>query len=137
MGLEAAKQMKIKNFHVSCYSLLIVNQVNGTYDAKDTKMIAYLSIVKNLQCNFESFTIQQVARENNTEDDALAGLGVVFKNVSLTTVPIIHVLKPSTEKIDDMMPIMTLHNNDNDQQSDMIPWTHIFKDYLTSRVQPQ
>lgn len=46
MGLEAAKELKIKKLHVSCDSLLIVNQVNGSYEAKDTKMIAYFSIVK-------------------------------------------------------------------------------------------
>lgn len=58
MGLKTAKEMKIKHMNIKCDSLLIVNQVNGSYEEKDMKMITYLSIVKDLQSYFESFNIE-------------------------------------------------------------------------------
>ncbi|XP_074341968.1 uncharacterized protein LOC141679366 [Apium graveolens] len=44
MGLTIAKDMKIKNNDVNCDSLLIINHVKGSYEAKDSKMVAYLDI---------------------------------------------------------------------------------------------
>lgn len=77
MGLKTTKEMKIKHMNIKCDSLLIVNQVNGSYEEKDMKMITYLSIVKDLQSYFESFNIEQISREINTEADALAWLGAI------------------------------------------------------------
>ncbi|XP_074377785.1 uncharacterized protein LOC141719312 [Apium graveolens] len=75
MGLMTAKDLDVKHIKVNCDSILIVNHINGTYDVKDIKMITYLDIVKSLSCSFESFHIQQIPREDNTQADALAGLG--------------------------------------------------------------
>lgn len=48
MGLTTLKEMKIKHVDVSCDSILVVNHVNGSYEAKDHKMATYLTIVKDL-----------------------------------------------------------------------------------------
>lgn len=117
--LEAVKEMNIKHVHVNCDSLLIVNQVNGLYEAKDAKMITYLSIVGNMHGCFKRFTIQQIAREANTEADALAGLGAVFKNVNLTSIPIIHVMKPTSQRKNEMTLIMSTGNNEDVQGNNM------------------
>ncbi|XP_074336301.1 uncharacterized protein LOC141673449 [Apium graveolens] len=75
MGLTMAKDMKIKNIDVNCDSLLIVNHVKGSYEAKDPKMVACLDITKGLTNHFDNFSIQQVPRKNNVQDDALVVIG--------------------------------------------------------------
>lgn len=77
-GLTIAKDLKVVHLKVYCDSLLIVNHVNGSYEAKDHKMASYLGIVKELQRDFYSFTIQQIPREHNTQADELAGLESSF-----------------------------------------------------------
>lgn len=74
IGLTTAKDMKIKNTKINRYSLLVINHVTGSYDAKDHKMMAYLEIVKDLQKEFDNFEFHLVPMEFNVEADALAGL---------------------------------------------------------------
>ena len=78
--------------------------------SKDYKMLAYLSIVKKLEAEFDNFNIQQVPRESNTQADALAGVGVVFRNINSSNIPIIHVLMPATERSDDTKNVLSLDN---------------------------
>ncbi|XP_074355872.1 uncharacterized protein LOC141695532 [Apium graveolens] len=56
--LTITKDMKIKTIDVNCDSLLIVNHVMRSYEAKDPKMVAYLDITKRLTNNFDNFSIQ-------------------------------------------------------------------------------
>ncbi|XP_074322949.1 uncharacterized protein LOC141659913 [Apium graveolens] len=93
IGLKITIDMKITHIRVNYDSLLVVNHVKGIYDVKDEKMIAYLEIVKELQHKFTTFNIQQISRGINTQVDALAGLGVVFRHENLANIPIIHILK--------------------------------------------
>lgn len=58
MGLTNVKDMNVRHINVNCDSLLIVNHVNGSYEAKDNKMIIYLDIVKNLRHSFDTFNIR-------------------------------------------------------------------------------
>ncbi|KAK4394082.1 Retrovirus-related Pol polyprotein from transposon opus [Sesamum angolense] len=62
-------------------SQLVVNQVNGDYEAKGEKMIQYLNLIRTLCQKFEKFELQRVPRSNNEEADQLAKLAS-----SLTTV---------------------------------------------------
>ncbi|XP_074283805.1 uncharacterized protein LOC141608341 [Silene latifolia] len=80
-------------------SLLIGNHVNDTYTARDSKMIAYLKVVKGLKQKFKAFKIVQVPRDQNVEDDALATLGATFKPTELSNIPIVHVLEPGIQKL--------------------------------------
>ncbi|KAL0298790.1 UNVERIFIED_CONTAM: hypothetical protein Sradi_6538800 [Sesamum radiatum] len=62
-------------------SQLVVNQVNGDYEAKGEKMIQYLNLIRTLCQKFEGFELQCVPRSNNEEAGQLAKLAS-----SLTTV---------------------------------------------------
>ena len=55
-------------------SKLVVGQVNGELEARDDRMQGYLTRVKYLQENFESFDLQHIPRGGNTHDDSLATL---------------------------------------------------------------
>ena len=52
-----------------------MNQLLGTYQARDLKMTSYLEHVKTLQSTFEKFNITQIPRLENSHSDALANLG--------------------------------------------------------------
>ncbi|XP_074327523.1 uncharacterized protein LOC141665439 [Apium graveolens] len=130
MGLTIAKDMKIKTIDVNCDSLLVVNHVKGSYEAKDPKMAAYLDITKSLINYFDNFSIQQVPRENNVQADALDGLGAVFKKLDLNNIPVVHIVKPAMEILVIGTEAMTLNQCDNNTSKDTDNWIKIFKDYL-------
>lgn len=81
-------------------------------------MIIYLEIVKKIRREFDSFLVVRIPRELNTKADSLAGLGAVFCHINLTHIPIIHIMKPAVERMQDNMDVMALENSsDADPQS--------------------
>ncbi|GJW20114.1 reverse transcriptase domain-containing protein [Tanacetum coccineum] len=70
--LLIAAQMGVRNVKVSVDSKLVVNQVLGTYIAKEENMIKYLKKTKGLVSGFDSFSINQVPRSKNKKADALS-----------------------------------------------------------------
>ncbi|XP_017239352.2 uncharacterized protein LOC108212130 [Daucus carota subsp. sativus] len=133
VGLTTARDMKVKNIDVHCDSLLIVNHINGSYEAKDQKMFTYLDIVKTLQLSFNAFSIQQVPREHNAQADALAGLGAVFKNTGITSIPIIHIMQPATTRIQQELVLCTNNMHTDDEPES---WMQAFKSYLQNGSLP-
>ncbi|GJZ70234.1 reverse transcriptase domain-containing protein [Tanacetum coccineum] len=71
-GLKIAEQMGVENLQTNVDSRLVVNQVNGTYVAKETDMIRYLEKVKTLTSSFKAFSIKQVPRNENKKANALS-----------------------------------------------------------------
>ena len=55
-------------------SRLVVDQVKEQLEAKDVRMQGYLSQVKHLQLDFESFDMSHISRSGNTHVDSLATL---------------------------------------------------------------
>ena len=55
-------------------SRLVVGQVKGEFEAKDERMRGYLSQVKIMQMEFESFSLLHVPRSGNAHADFLATL---------------------------------------------------------------
>ena len=72
-------------------------------------MTAYLKVVQRLTTNFDTFVIQQVPRDQNTEADALANLGSTLDPSHFPTIPIIHVTTPAITKTSDE-PHTTKHD---------------------------
>ncbi|GKD48489.1 reverse transcriptase domain-containing protein [Tanacetum coccineum] len=82
-GLRIAKQMGVKNLQANVDSRLVVNQVNGTYVAKEADMIRYLEKVKALTGGFKAFTIKQIPRIKNKKADALSKIAsTIFAHLS-------------------------------------------------------
>ncbi|GKA75730.1 reverse transcriptase domain-containing protein [Tanacetum coccineum] len=71
-GLRIAAQMEVRNVHVSVDSKLVVNQVLGTYVAKEENLVKYLEKAKSLISGFANFSISQVPRSKNKKVDALS-----------------------------------------------------------------
>ena len=55
-------------------SRLVVGQVKGAFEARDERMQGYLSQVRHLQSEFESFDLLHIPRSGNEHTDSLATL---------------------------------------------------------------
>ena len=73
-GMSMIHKMGGKSVTMFLDSKLVVGQVNGELEARDDRMQGYLTRVKYLQENFESFDLQHIPRGGNTHADSFATL---------------------------------------------------------------
>ncbi|XP_077252557.1 uncharacterized protein LOC143891950 [Tasmannia lanceolata] len=65
-------QVKAQRLKAYCDSQLVTNQIQGTYEARDERMIKYLSLVQQLSTKFKSFEVVRIPRAENTKADVLS-----------------------------------------------------------------
>ncbi|KAL5548489.1 hypothetical protein UlMin_003720 [Ulmus minor] len=97
-GLRLAKEVSAHHLLIYSDSQLIVNQVNSEYQAKGEKMASYLEKAKELIGQFDTVTITQIPRNENTNTDALAHLVTGLEDSLLKTVPLEILDEPSIDK---------------------------------------
>ena len=73
-GMAMVRKMGGKAVEMFLDSRLVVGQVKGKLEARDTKMQEYLRQVKRLQSDFDLFSLSHVFRNGNTHADSLAML---------------------------------------------------------------
>ena len=73
-GMAMVLRMGGKSIKLFSDSRLVVGQVKGEFEAKDERMRGYLSQVKIMQMEFESFSLLHVPRSGNAHADSLATL---------------------------------------------------------------
>ena len=74
VGLRVVSDLGAKEVEVYSDSRLVVNQVQGSFEAKDPRMMEYLRLVKQTIDRFLSIRVVQVARGQNQHTDSLATL---------------------------------------------------------------
>ena len=74
MGIAMVQRMGGKSVKVFSDSRLIVGQVKGEFEAKDERIQGYLSQVKCLQSEFDSFDLLHIPRNGNAHADSLTML---------------------------------------------------------------
>ena len=74
MGMAIVQRMGGKSVKVFSNSRLVVGQVKGEFEAKDERMQEYLSQVKCLPSEFESFDLLHIPRSGNAHADSLVML---------------------------------------------------------------
>ena len=84
-GLRIAVSMGIQRLEVRGDSNLDISQVNGKFDAKDPKMIAYHNAVLKLSACFEGLEFHHIPRDNNQAADILARMGAKHDRVPKNT----------------------------------------------------
>ncbi|XP_076925608.1 uncharacterized protein LOC143588516 [Bidens hawaiensis] len=63
--------------------MLVANQIEGSYDAKDDKMASYLAQAKALMATFTTCKVKHIKRSENKQADALNKLASVgFKHLA-------------------------------------------------------
>ncbi|GKF15460.1 reverse transcriptase domain-containing protein [Tanacetum coccineum] len=97
-GLRIAHEMEITKVAIFLDSQLVVNQIKGTYTAKQLSIKSYLQKVKTALKGFEGYTVEHVRRNQNKKADALSKLAsMTFEH--LTKEVLVEVLaKRSIEK---------------------------------------
>ena len=88
VGLRVTTEMRVDFLDAFSDSQLVVNQVQGDYLAKDTRMVAYLDEVKTISSKIKDFKIFQIPIEDNKKVDALANLASVFDFISDKNIPL-------------------------------------------------
>ena len=76
LGLNRAIQENIKQITVIGDSLLIIQQMNGTYKVND-KLKPYFITAKNLETHFDHIIYQHAYRQQNKRADELANQGLL------------------------------------------------------------
>ena len=74
MGMVMVQRMGEKSVKVILDSRLVVGQVKGEFELKDERTQGYLSQLKCLQSEFESFNLLHIPRSGNAHVDSLAML---------------------------------------------------------------
>ncbi|KAL5554977.1 hypothetical protein UlMin_037213 [Ulmus minor] len=86
---------KAATINIQSDSQIVVNQLHGTYQARDLKMASYLDHVKNLQSTFEEFNIVQVPRLENSHADALVNLSSFIPTTESQAFPLLYLQWPT------------------------------------------
>ncbi|XP_077228576.1 uncharacterized protein LOC143861550 [Tasmannia lanceolata] len=73
-GMSLAIQTGAQDLKAYCDSQLVANQIQGVYEARDERMIKYVSKVRQLASKFESFEVIRVPRTENAKADVLSKL---------------------------------------------------------------
>ena len=79
LRLQATIEKKIKSLKVYGDSALVICQLNGEWETRDSKLVPYQEFVKNLIEQFKDTTFKHLPREKNYLADALATLATMFK----------------------------------------------------------
>ncbi|XP_076941531.1 uncharacterized protein LOC143611127 [Bidens hawaiensis] len=76
-GLRIAKKLGACHLEAHVDSMLVGNQIEGSYDAKDDKMASYLAQAKTLMAIFATCKEKHIKRSEKKQADALSKLAAV------------------------------------------------------------
>ena len=71
MGMIMVQKMGGKALKIFSNSKLVVGQVRGDLEARDSRMQEYLCQIRSIQENFEVFDLSYIPRSGNTHADSL------------------------------------------------------------------
>ncbi|XP_077237269.1 uncharacterized protein LOC143878937 [Tasmannia lanceolata] len=72
--MNLAVQTSAQRLKAYCDSRLVANQIQGIYEARDERMIKYLSKVRQLARKFKSYEVIRIPRTENAKADVLSKL---------------------------------------------------------------
>jgi len=72
MGLKTARALRAKNILLKSDSQLVIGQVRGDFEAKETRMQKYLKLTNQLVSNFDRAEFVQIPWDQNAEADKVA-----------------------------------------------------------------
>ncbi|XP_075475318.1 uncharacterized protein LOC142506064 [Primulina tabacum] len=81
-GLQAAREVGASWVIINSDSQLVAQQIRGTYEAKNEKMLKYLGLITARAASLTEWSIEQIPREENGEADTLAKLAASMSDIS-------------------------------------------------------
>ncbi|GJT14331.1 reverse transcriptase domain-containing protein [Tanacetum coccineum] len=126
-GLRIAQDMEIISLAIFVDSQLLVNQIKGTYAAKQPMIREYLQKTKEVLKGFDSYTIEHIRRNQNKKADALSKLAsMTFEH--LTKNVLVEVLSKRSIEEKEILQVET-----KEEESRMTP----IYEYLVSGLLPK
>ncbi|XP_012856960.1 PREDICTED: uncharacterized protein LOC105976225 [Erythranthe guttata] len=101
-GIRLALAAGARKLIIHSDSQLVVNQVLGTYEAKDESMAKYLALALTLLSKLDSYEIKKVPRANNIDADKLARLGSSMASIGSRKITLLTASQPeivSTDRV--------------------------------------
>jgi hypothetical protein len=95
-----AHKMAIRHLQVFMDSVLVVKQVNQSYEAKEPSMVKYLQKAREMIANFVSCEVFYVPKSQNKKTDALSKLASVSFNHLAKEVRVEVLQSPATKAIE-------------------------------------
>jgi ribonuclease HI len=76
LGLQQAKEFGIKRLKVEGDSLLVINQMKGTYKCKSSNLLELYERAKELEAAFDKIEYNHVFRNKNKRADQLSNMAI-------------------------------------------------------------
>ncbi|GKB22334.1 reverse transcriptase domain-containing protein [Tanacetum coccineum] len=127
VGLRISQEMEITSLAIFVDSQLLVNQIKGTYVAKQPTTREYLQKTKESLKDFESYTIEHIRRNQNKKADALSKLAsMTFEH--LTKEVLVEVLPKRSIEEKEILQVKTKEGES---------WMAPIHEYLVSGLLPK
>ena len=105
-GLRLAKAIGAQRLHIHNDSQLVVKQVMEEYQAKEEKILSYLTKVKGLLKELEEWKFEQIPHSSNVEANSLARLASTPNSELTRTIPVEYLSSASiNESAEEVLPI--------------------------------
>ncbi|KAG7530117.1 Integrase catalytic core [Arabidopsis thaliana x Arabidopsis arenosa] len=124
-GLRLAIGIGITKLRTFCDSQLVANQFSGDYEAKDSRMEAYLAQVQHLSKKFQSFELTRIPRGENSAADALAALASSSEVTVSRMIPVEVIEHPSiagsSPSVGEMNFVTTRSMRRRNEEAEQVP----------------
>ncbi|XP_050916156.1 uncharacterized protein LOC127131270, partial [Lathyrus oleraceus] len=126
LGIEAAIDLRIKILEVCGDSALVIYQVKGEWETRDTKLIPYRAHVMELIKYFDEITFRHIPRTENQIADALAMLASMYQVRFHNEAPLIQIERK----------VEPAYCQSVEEEADGKPWFHDIKCFLQNQEYP-
>ncbi|XP_050914971.1 uncharacterized protein LOC127129909 [Lathyrus oleraceus] len=126
-SMEAAIDLKIKILEVYGDSTLVISQVKGDWETRDSKLIPYKEHIRKWIPYFDEISFHHIPREENQLANALATLASKFKVKWNNEAPTIHI-----DHLDEPTHCLVTEADSDDK-----PWFYDIKTFLEKQQYPE
>ncbi|XP_050918951.1 uncharacterized protein LOC127136438 [Lathyrus oleraceus] len=126
-GLEAAIDLRITILEVYGDSALVISQVKGDWETRDSKLIPYKEHIRKPVPYFDEISFRHISREENQLADAIAMLASMFKVKWKNEAPSIHI-----DHLDKPAHCLAIEADPNDK-----PWFYDIKTFMEKQQYPE
>ncbi|XP_016706420.2 uncharacterized protein [Gossypium hirsutum] len=128
MGIQVARERKIRTLEVYGDSALVIYQLRGEWETRDPKLINYRKVVFELLEEFDDVTFSYLPRDENQMADALVTLASMIKANKQVD------MKPIQMSISE---VLALCCNIEEEEKDDHPWYQDILRYVRNREYPE
>ncbi|XP_024182357.1 uncharacterized protein LOC112187701 [Rosa chinensis] len=98
-GLQIALELGVQHLRIFSDSQLVMNQVSGNFEAKESHMSSYQALARALVQRLASYVITQIPRAKNDKADALAKIAATSPSPAYKATKVEILEKPSSSKM--------------------------------------